>query len=110
MWFTARLSRNLRGVPWLLAIVLLPSVVFVIALFRERESSHPTKGKIAGSIALGPEPIAPAAYMAQPSPIEFHAFHPPADELRTRLERLTNVLIALTVVLLVLSGIRLTHG
>jgi hypothetical protein len=108
VWFSVRLFRKLHlGLPWWLAIFLM----FVTAAeFRERAPSHPTKEELAWPVARSLEMVAAPVEKTQPLVIELPAFTAEADDWRTQLERITNVLIALTVVMVVVSAIVLTHG
>jgi hypothetical protein len=109
MWFSVRLSRSLGlGLPWWLAIFL---VLFVaIAASRERAWSHATEEEIARSVARSPEIVATPVEMTQRLWVDPPAFDAAADDSRTRLEPITNVLIALTAVMVVVSALLLTHG
>ena len=97
MWPSVRQSPKLRPcAPWWLAILLFAFVVFAMASFRERE------------VARGSQRVAAPVQMGQRGVTSDPAFA--ADELRTRLERLTNVLIALTGVLVMVTVLILTRG
>lgn len=109
MSFSVRPSRNLHlGLPRWLAIFL--SLFVAIAAVRERARSHPTDVELAPAVARRSEMVVAPVEMTQPLVIELPAFSVAADDSRTRLERLTTALIALTAIMVVVSALLLTHG
>jgi hypothetical protein len=109
VWFSVRRSRNLHlGLPWWLATFLFLAVA--TAAFRERARSHLTEEELGWPVARRLEMVPAPVEMTQPLVIEPPAFNAAADDWRTRLEGLTIVLIALTVVMVVVSALLLTHG
>jgi hypothetical protein len=109
VWFSVRLFRKLHlGLPWWLAV--FPFMFVTIAAFRERAPSHLTEAELAWPVARSLEMAATPVRITQPLVIEPPAFSAAADDWRTRVERLTKVLIALTVVMVLVSALVLTHG
>jgi hypothetical protein len=109
VWFSVRPSRNLHlGLPWRLAIFLFLFVT--TAAFGERARLHLTEEELARPVARSSEMVVAPVEMTQPLLVEPPAANAATDDWRSRLERLTIALIALTAVMVLVSALLLTHG